>query len=217
MKDYKVIAFDLDGTLTDPYEGLTRAHVYGLKRVGIIGLDRKELKKYIGPPLKDAWMEDFGISEEVALSAISYFREYFSVYGWWDNVLYGGVEDLLARLKKSGKKIVLATSKPEVFAIKILKKFGIYDYFDFVGAATLDHKRDSKESVLRFVLDNLPEGVTEENVLLVGDTKYDLEGAEAVGIDFLGVSYGYGEREDFLGHSFVDGTEEIGDFILGDR
>ena len=215
MKSYKVIAFDLDGTLTDPYEGLTSAHKYALVKMGVFGGERAALKKYIGPPLVDVWKEDFGFSDEEAHRAVALFREYFGVYGWWDNKLYEGVPELLEKIRERGYKIALATSKPDLYAVKILKRFGIFEYFDFVGAATLDHKRDKKCEVLEYVISSL--GISDaerESVLLVGDTRYDLEGADTTGVDFLGVLYGYGKREDFpKGTPLVSSVADILEYL----
>jgi phosphoglycolate phosphatase len=160
-------------------------------------------------------MADFGLSEREAERAVFIFREYFSVYGWWDNRIYEGVVELLEHIKSEGYKIALATSKPEVFAVKILKRFDIFDYFDYIGAATLDHKRDKKSEVLEYLIKEI--GLSEnqrQELLLVGDTVYDFEGAKFSGVDFLGVLYGYGKEADFPeGTSLVADVQQIAKYL----
>ena len=113
MKKYEVIAFDLDGTLTDPEEGLTSGFAYALSKLGIPYESKKSLARFIGPPLKAEFMAVYRFSDEEAEECVRLFREYFSVYGWWDNKLYDGVPEMLEALKRKGKTLILATSKPE--------------------------------------------------------------------------------------------------------
>ena len=135
---YNYILFDLDGTLTDPGRGITNSVAYALEKFGVSVSDKKELYKFIGPPLTDSFEKYYGFSEEDALIAVEYYREYFKPKGIYENEIYSGVPELLKSLKESGKTVILATSKPEIFAIEILKYFGIDEYFDFVAGATLD-------------------------------------------------------------------------------
>ncbi len=210
MKRYDVILFDLDGTLTDPEYGLVESYYYGLSKMGIKGLDKKELRRFIGPPLFEEWMRVYGFSAEQSHEAVRLFREYFSVYGWWDNKLYSGVERMLSVLKNSGKKLALATSKPEIFARKILRLFDIDKYFDFIGAATLDTTRDKKWQVIEYTLASL--GVTDrDSCILVGDRMYDAEGARICGIDSLGVLYGQGTEEEIAGAGFTYVVDTVAD------
>ncbi len=211
MKKYDVILFDLDGTLTNPEHGLVESYYYGLSKMGIKNLNKSELKCFIGPPLFDEWQKVYGFTKEESHRAVSLFREYFSVYGWWDNEVYPGIDKVLSVLKNSGKTIALATSKPEVFARKILKLFDLDKYFDFIGGATLDTTRDKKWQVIDYTLSSL--GLDDKSrCILVGDRIYDAEGARLCGIDSLGVLYGQGAREEVLGAGFtyvVDTVEEI--------
>ena len=209
MKKYKYIAFDLDGTLTDPEEGLTSGFAYALNKMGIPYESKKSLTRFIGPPLKAEFIAAFGFSDAEAEECVRLFREYFSVFGWWDNRLYDGVPNMLAALKQRGKILVLATSKPEVFAKKILKLFGIDKYFDFVGAATLDHTRVAKNEVLRYALESV--GADFDSAVLVGDRVYDAEGARAVGIDSLGVLYGHGTEEEIFSSGFTYIAKKVDD------
>ena len=199
MGKFHTVAFDLDGTLADPTGGLTCGFKYAFKKMGLPCPDGEGLKKYIGPPLRDSFQRDFGLTDEQSNECVRLFREFFAVYGWWDNELYEGIPELLCALKQGGKKILLATSKPQVFAEKILKLFDIDKYFDVVGAATLDKSRENKEQVLRFVLSEA--GICDEDrsgVVLVGDTRFDVEGARRVGISSLGVLWGFGSRRELL-------------------
>ena len=209
MKEYSVILFDLDGTLSDPTRGLVESYYYGLTKMGIVIDDKASLSRFIGPPLFEEWQDVYGFSPEQANSAIALFREYFSVYGWWDNKLYPGIKELLAHLKGKGKRIALATSKPEIFARKILKFFAIDEYFDFVGAATLDTTRHTKWQVIDYTLKQMCIE-DRESVIIVGDRKYDAEGAAICGIDSLGVLYGHGTREEIesAGFTYVANTVE---------
>ena len=211
MKKYDVILFDLDGTLTNPERGLVESYYYGLSKMGLKNLEKNELKRFIGPPLFDEWQVVYDFTEEESRKAVSLFREYFSVYGWWDNEVYPGVEKVLSVLKNSGKTIALATSKPEVFAKKILRLFGLDKYFDFIGAATLDATRDKKWQVIDYTLSSL--GIMDKSsCVLVGDRMYDAEGARICGIDSIGVLYGQGSEEEIRGAGFnyiVDSVEDI--------
>ena len=135
---FDTILFDLDGTLTDPGEGITNSVAYALRKYGIEVSDRSELYKFIGPPLKDSFMKYYGFDEDKAEEAIAYYREYFRDTGIFENRVYEGVEDMLRGLQANGKRIVLATSKPEEFAIRILEHFGLRKYFTVVAGASMD-------------------------------------------------------------------------------
>ncbi len=214
-KDYKYIAFDLDGTLTDPEAGLTSGFAYALSKMGIEYGKKENLRRFIGPPLKAEFRAVYNMSDAEAEECVRLFREYFSVYGWWDNRLYEGVRELLSLLKERGKTLILATSKPEVFARKILKLFDILKYFDFVGAATLDHTRVEKSEVLGYALSSV--GAQGSKSILVGDRVYDAEGAAACGIDSLGVFYGHGSEEEILSAGFTytaKSVSEISEILI---
>ena len=213
MKDYSVIAFDLDGTLTDPKKGLTSAFAYGLRKIGMEINDVESLKKFIGPPLRDSFRDEYNLSEKDANDALMLFREYFGVYGWWDNELYEGIHDLLSSLKSAGKTLVLATSKPEVYSSKILNLFGRSDYFDFAEGASFDRSREKKCDVLEYALSKV--GVCDaegkSRAVLVGDTKFDVEGACICGVDSIAVTYGYGTEDElqregatYVAHTVAD-------------
>ena len=198
---YNKILFDLDGTLTDPAVGITNSVAYALEKFGITVEDKMELCKFIGPPLLDAFSEYYGFSKEESLKALEYYREYFRSVGIFENKLYPGTAELLASLKFSGKRIILATSKPEKFAKIILEHFKIDSYFDFVGGATLDHTRVEKSAVLSYALDSV--GADRDSSILVGDRVYDAEGASICGISSLGVLWGHGTYEEIHSSGFT--------------
>ena len=206
---YKYILFDLDGTLTDPAEGITNSVAYALDKFGITVEDKTQLNVFIGPPLVDSFMNYYGLSEEDANRAVTYYREYFKPKGIFQNKMYSGVPEFLQKLKADGKSVMLATSKPEVFAKDILAHFGIEQYFDFIAGATLDGTRSKKADVIAFALDSLC--ITEkEKCLMVGDRNQDINGAKIIGIDSLGVLFGYGSLEELqtAGATYIAQTVE---------
>ena len=200
MKKYDTIAFDLDGTLTNPERGLLSAFVYCFKKVGVPYESKESLKRYIGPPLYDEWMKDFGWTFEEASNAVEIFREYYNIYGWWDNEVYAGIAELLSELKSHGKKLVVATSKPEVTAKKVLRLFGLDKYFDYIAGASMNGSEDLKWQILTRALREV--GAEKSTSILVGDRKYDAEGAKICGIDSLGVLWGHGSKEELVSAGF---------------
>ncbi len=220
MKKYDVIAFDLDGTLSDPARGLVQGFVYCFKKLGIPYEDEESLRKYIGPSLYDEWQEDFGFTPEEANAAIEVFREYYNIYGWWDNVMYDGIPEMLDSLKRAGKKVVLATSKPLDTAKKVLELFGLTRYFDFIGGA-ISHENDQKWQVLNWSLSEVGVDLRDPDSLakciMVGDRKYDAEGAQICGIDSMGVLYGHGTEKEMTSSGFtvlVSSVAEISEYLI---
>ena len=220
MKKYDVIAFDLDGTLSDPAKGLIQGFVYCFKKLNLPYESEEWLRRYIGPSLYEEWQEDFGFTPDEANAAIEVFREYYNVYGWWDNTLYPGIPEMLSALKSAGKTVVLATSKPLDTAKKVLELFGLTDCFDFIGGAG-NHQNDQKWQVLKWSLENVGIDVTRkddlERCILVGDRKYDAEGAKICGIDSMGVLYGHGTIEEMEASGFtllVDSVLDISKTLI---
>lgn len=216
MKNYKYILFDLDGTLTEPAEGITNSVAYALDKAGLPYGSKESLKKYIGPPLHESFAEDYGLSLEQGLQMVDYYREYYTVKGLFENRLFDGIPELLSHLKDKGKTLIVATSKPEVYSIKILENFGILKYFDFVSGATLDSSRVKKADVIAHALDSLKISDTSE-MIMVGDRHHDIEGAAHHGIDSLGVLFGYGSREELCGAGatyIAETVEDIKKFII---
>lgn len=217
MKHYKYILFDLDGTLTDPAVGITTSVAYALKKFGIEVDDISSLNHFIGPPLLDSFMEHYGFSEEKARTAIDYYRERFRVKGLYENVVYDGVENMLEAMKKSGREIILATSKPEPFAKEILRHFGLDKYFLFIAGSNFDGTRTAKAEVIEYALESV--GVTDKSsAVMVGDRKHDIIGAQKTGLDSIGVLFGYGSREELeaAGATYIAETvDEITELITG--
>jgi phosphoglycolate phosphatase len=190
---YECIFFDLDGTITEPFEGITKALCYSLEKFGIKVEDRNTLKVCIGPPLWDTYTEMFGLSEDDARKAVEYYREYYDVGGFRDCLVYNGIEEMLKKLSDSPCKVALATSKPEKMAKLVLENFGLDKYFDFICGASMDQSRSSKASVVAYALKTA--GITDKKrCVMVGDRKFDVEGARENGLSTIGVTYGYGDR-----------------------
>lgn len=194
---YKYVLFDLDGTVTDPKVGITESVAYALKSYGIHVENLDSLCKFIGPPLTESFEVFYGFSKEDAIEAVEKYREYFSVTGIFENKVYEGMEELLSSLKKQGKKILLATSKPEVFAKQILEHFHLASYFDFVGGSELDGTRTIKAEVIQYVLKQNNINNLEE-AIMIGDRKHDIIGAKETGISSIGVLYGYGSKDELV-------------------
>lgn len=209
---YKYVLFDLDGTLTDPYEGISKSVQYSLESFGIEEKDEDILKKFIGPPLKESFMKFYGFDEEKALKAVEKYRERYITTGVYENALIDGVKDTLAILKEKGIRIFLATSKPQPLAEVILKHFGITEYFDFIGGADFNYNRDEKWQVIEYVFEN--SGIQDrENALMIGDRMHDIIGAKKTGLKCLCVLCGYGSREEFTEYGADYIVETIPDIL----
>lgn len=192
---YKYILFDLDGTLTDPGLGITNSVMYALKKFNIEVEDRAPLYKFIGPPLLESFEKFCGMSSEESQLALQYYREYFKPHGLYENEVYDGIEQVLMELKEQGKTLIVATSKPEEFAVEILKHFHLDKYFDFIAGATMDEKRVKKAEVIAYALESC--GITDlTDAIMVGDREHDVLGAKQVGLDSVGVLYGYGDYKE---------------------
>lgn len=189
------VFFDLDGTLTDPALGITNCIMHSLEKMGREIPPRESLYCFIGPPLLDSYQNYIGMTEEEAREAIRLYRERFSVIGLFENTPYDGIAEALAEVKAMGKKLCIATSKPEEFAVRILEHFDLSKYFDMVCGASMDEGRSTKDAVIRYALDKM--GCAPEEVLMIGDRHHDIDGAAVHGIDAIGVLWGYGSREEF--------------------
>ncbi len=191
----KYLLFDLDGTLTDPGEGITNSVMYALDKFGITIKDRRELYPYIGPPLTDSFMRYHGLSPAQAEEALAHYRTYFGDRGMFENVPYDGIAALLESLQRKGYTLLIATSKPEEFTIQILQHFSLDKYFAFVAGNTLDESRPTKASVIAYLRERYPE-ICAKNAVMIGDRKYDIEGARQNSLPSIGVLYGYGSHEE---------------------
>lgn len=189
------ILMDLDGTITNPKIGITKSIQYALRHFNINIDNLDSLCKFIGPPLKDSFIEYYGFDEEDAVKAIDKYREYFKDTGIYENEVYEGMEEQLDRLKASGKKLIVATSKPEVFAKRIIEYFHLEGYFCDICGSTFDQSISKKSDVIRYALEK--NGILDlTKIVMVGDRKYDIEGAKEVGLASIGVLFGFGSREE---------------------
>ncbi|MBP3324260.1 MAG: HAD family hydrolase [Clostridia bacterium] len=213
---YTTVLFDLDGTLTDPGEGITNSVMHSLKYYGIEETDRAKLYKFIGPPLWESYEVFYGFSHEKAIEAVEHYREYYRVKGIYENLLYDGVKDMLAALYNKGVKILVATSKPETFAKIILDYFDIAKYFTFIGGAAMDGSRVNKDDVIRYTLE-MAEVTDVKSCVMVGDRLHDILGAKAHSMDSIGVLYGYGSLDELknAGADFIAAAPmDVCDIIL---
>ncbi len=193
----KYILFDLDGTLTDPEEGITKSLQHALSYIDIKVEDRSILKRHIGPPLADGLREFFDLDDNQIEEVIGYFREYFVDKGIFMNYKYEGIEELLDSLVKAGKTLIVATSKPEVLAERILKHFNLEQYFTDICGSNLDETRSKKGEVIAYALEE--NGIKEKDqVVMIGDRLHDILGAKENGIASIGVLYGFGSRDEHL-------------------
>lgn len=188
---YQYILFDLDGTLTDPREGITKSVQYALAKMGIEEPDLSALEHFIGPPLYDEFRRCYNFDDAQAKQAVAAYRERFSVHGWKENILFDGVPAMLQTLRDVGKTLAVASSKPTVFVEKILELFEIAPYFDAVSGATLDGSISTKAQVVEQAL-ALLSVEDHKSVVLVGDRMHDVEGARLCAIDCVGVTFGFG-------------------------
>lgn len=209
---YKYILFDLDGTLTNPEIGITNCVMYALEKFGIKVENRKQLHPFIGPPLMYSFQEYYGLSEEESRQAVVYYRERFSVKGLYENEVYEGIEEMLQQLKTQGKVIVLATSKPEEYAIEILRHFKLEQYFDFIAGATMDGSRGEKAEIITYALEI--SGIEDKSkAVMIGDRNYDILGAKENGLDSIGVLFGFGDYEELTKAGATYIAEDVKDIL----
>ncbi|MCY1269554.1 5'-nucleotidase [compost metagenome] len=189
---YPHILFDLDGTLTDPREGITRSVQFALARLGIDEPDLARLEHFIGPPLLQCFMASYGLDEATAWQAVNHYRERFKVTGLYENRLFDGVPALLERLAGQGRTLYIATSKPSVFAREIARHFGFARHFKVIYGSELDGTRTDKTELLAHLL--AEERLDPASALMIGDRKHDLIGARRNGLDCAAVGYGFGSH-----------------------
>lgn len=205
----KVILFDLDGTLTDPKEGITKSVQYALRAHGIEVEDRDQLCPFIGPPLSDSFREFYGFSESDARAAIDSYRVYFSDKGKFENKVYEGIDRMLETLTKAGFTLAVATSKPEYFAEQILEHFNLRNWFKLVGGADMEETRVRKGDVITYTLDRLGIRPQDKPVMMVGDRLHDVLGAKENGLPCVGVLYGYGSEKELTEAGAVSLAESV--------
>ncbi|MCI5905355.1 MAG: HAD hydrolase-like protein [Oscillospiraceae bacterium] len=195
MNKYEYIFFDLDGTIFDSGRGIMRSVRYALEKFGIDEKNEDKLKLFIGPPLRDSFRDFYGFSDDEADKGVVFYREYYTRDGIFDGDIYSGIEEMLKRLTEQGGKAVLATSKPEVFAKRIIAHFGLEGYFTHIAGASLDKSLLTKTEVIAGAVKSL-EICDRSKILMIGDRKFDIEGAADNGIDSAGVLYGYGSEDE---------------------
>ena len=191
---YSVVFFDLDGTVADSGEGVTNSVIYALERFGMTETT-ENTKRFIGPPLAHSFKSFYGFDDEKAMLAIKYYREYYKEKGIYECYLYDGMRELLSGLKRRNYKVVLCTSKPEEYAKTVLEYLGVIKYFDVVCGATMDEKtRTTKEEVMSYAM--MMAHTSPSTTVMIGDRLYDICSANYFGIDSIGVTFGYGTREE---------------------
>ena len=214
MTGYTTLLFDLDGTLTDSTEGILKCLVNAIEQMGFEVPE--DTNKFLGPPIRQSFAEFCGMNEEQTAQAVKIFRERYSKVGLFENRVYDGIPEMLERLKNGGKRLMVATSKPQVYAIRIFDRFGLSQYFEFVGGAELDGSRDYKDEVIEYVLAQT--GITDRSsVLMIGDRRQDVLGAHKTGLKCLGILWGYGSIEELneAGADFIaDTPEKAADMLL---
>ncbi len=212
--DFDTLLFDLDGTLTDSTEGIIKCLVHALERMGYEV--PRDMNKFLGPPLYRSFAEFCGMDSEQVNEAVRIFRERYSAVGLFENRVYGGIPEMLDRLAKGGKRIMVATSKPEVYAVRIFDRFGLSPFFEIVGGANINGTRNDKDEVIEYVLEKA--GISDRSkVLMIGDRKQDVLGAHKTGLKCMGILWGFGSLEELTeaGADYIAETpEEAADMLL---
>ncbi|MBQ6819291.1 MAG: HAD family hydrolase [Clostridia bacterium] len=209
------IIFDLDGTLTESGTGIKNSVRYTLQHYGLPMEDDESLNRYVGPPLVNSFQEYMGFTEQQAMEAIVVYRSYFTTKGMFENRVYDGVEDMLTALKKAGKRMFIATGKPTVYSQQILEHFGLASYFECVCGISLKESTMEKDELITQVLEFAH--LTPEECVMIGDRKFDMMGANKVGVTPIGVTYGYGSREELKtagAHTIVDSVKQLQELLL---
>ncbi len=206
---YKNILFDLDGTLTNPKEGITNSVAYALKRYGIIVENKDELVPFIGPPLYDSFMKYYGFDRKKAEEAVEVYREYFRPYGIFENIVYDGIGEILNSLKEIGYTLLIASSKPEEFVKQITKKFQLEEYFSEQVGSTMDGSLIKKADVINEAIRRLD--LNKAETVMVGDKSHDIIGAKTAGIDGIGVRWGFASEGELEAEKPVFIAETVAD------
>lgn len=199
MKKFKYILFDFDGTLTDSSEGIFKSLTYAFEYYNHGTPDISLLRKFIGPPLHYSFTEFCGFSDEHAEEMTEKYRERYKTKGYLESFVYDGMTETLKTLRENGYVLATASSKPEKFVNDICENQDIKKYFDFIGGTTFDNTQESKADVIRTAMEKI--GASLDNTLMVGDTRFDIDGAHAVGIPCCAVLYGFGSKEEFEEHN----------------
>ncbi|OJE47615.1 phosphoglycolate phosphatase [Bacillus proteolyticus] len=213
---YKTFLFDLDGTLTDPKEGIINSVLYALEKIGIEEVNISELDSFIGPPIQQSFVDRYNMNEIEVERAVFYFREYLKQSGLLENKVYDGITTLLQELKDAGNRLFIATSKPTVFAKQVIEHFQLTTFFEEIVGSNLDGTRIKKEEIIAHILQTNEE-LKKEEMVMIGDRKHDVIGANSNGIASIGVLYGYGseiELSDAGAIHIVKDVEELQSFCI---
>ncbi|EJP97079.1 HAD family hydrolase [Bacillus cereus] len=213
---YTTFLFDLDGTLTDPKEGIINAVLYVLEKMGIEEVNISELDSFIGPPIQQSFADRYNMNEIEVERAVFYFREYLKQSGLLENKVYDGIGALLQELKDAGNRLFVATSKPTVFAKQVIEHFQLTSFFEEIVGSNLDGTRIKKEEIIAHILQTNEE-LQKEEMVMIGDRKHDVIGANSNGIASIGVLYGYGnenELSDARAIHIVKDVEELQSFCI---
>lgn len=209
-----IILFDLDGTLTDSMEGVIRSVQYMQEKMGMDVWAFEDLRFIVGPPLIESFTKELAMELPKAEKAVEVFRERYTTVGLFENKVFPGIMELLEALKAKGKRMAVATSKKEDQAVRILEHFGIAPYLEVIGGDAREIGRDTKAKVIEYVLETM--GAEKEDVIMVGDRKFDIIGAHALGLPCIAVEWGYGDREEFEAHGadmIAATTEDVADLF----
>lgn len=215
---YDAVLFDFDGTVADTGKGIFNGVYHVLDSMGIDPPEPEKLRYFIGPPLHESFRIVFGFNEEECKAAVATYREYYSAKGIFELTMYDGMEELFRKLKAKGIKLGISSSKPEIFLLRIVDKFGLSELFDTVKGSDIDYIHSDKSLIIRRATEamNLPDTA---KVLMVGDRCFDINGAKKAGVDSAGVLFGYGSREEFeeAGADYiVADTDELFGIITGE-
>lgn len=213
MFDY--LFFDLDGTLTDPALGITNSFKHAIKLFGLEIPSYETLCSFIGPPLLDTFRTQFGFDEEKANLGVKYYRQHYAESGLFENEVYDGIAEMCAKLKAVGKHLTVATSKPEHFAVQIMEHFSLSQYFDFICGSNMDESRSEKAEVIEYAI-QCNKITDKSKILMIGDRKHDIIGAQKNGIKSCGILFGYGDRKEHqeAGADYIKDTVKDLEYFL---
>jgi phosphoglycolate phosphatase len=215
---YNTILFDLDGTLTDPKVGILNSVKYALHKMNIAIPLEAELLKFIGPPIQQSFSEMFQLNEKEIVNAVRFYREYFSQSGMIENNVYDGIRELLSDLQNDKKRLYVATSKPTIFAKKILSHFQLDEFFVDIVGSELDGTRIDKGEIIEYIFE-MNNDLSKENSVMVGDRFHDIKGAKIANIDAIGITYGYGselELTDAGANAIVNRVDQLKSVLLNE-
>ncbi len=194
MRCIKNILFDLDGTIIEPQEGIINSVLYALNKLGIEEKSTAKLKGFIGPPLIDSFTDRYSLTETEANEAVNHYREFFSKKGIYQNTLYNGIIDLIQELSNKGFRLFVATSKPTVFAKRIIAHFQLGHFFEDIVGSNLDNTRKDKTEIIQYLIQSF--NLTSSETIMVGDRKFDIIGAKNNSVLSIGVTYGHGSNKE---------------------